>query len=197
MPMSNYEDDLQQANDFIDYVQKYTKERTILIGGNHDSYRIERWAAKESEGKGTYNMLSPHIQLMKNRTKCTYIRYGGAQGTIPHYKLNSRIICVNGWSYAQNAAKIHLRMAQGKSIVYAHCHRMDTACIQDIWSKGTLQSRCPGCMCQRMPLYGTGNPVEWVNGFIVGYLGKRSDTLFTVDIKGDFCILPDGTEVTA
>ena len=44
-------------------------------------------------------------------------------------------------------------------------------------------------------LYGTGRPVEWINAFILGYLGRRSDTLYTVPIMGDRCILPDGSEV--
>jgi hypothetical protein len=39
--------------------------------------------------------------------------------------------------------------------------------------------------------------VEWVNAFILGYLGRRSDTLYTIPIMDDRCILPDGTEVTA
>ena len=38
---------------------------------------------------------------------------------------------------------------------------------------------------------------EWVHAFILGYLGRRSDALYTVPILGRRCILPDGTEVQA
>jgi hypothetical protein len=31
---------------------------------------------------------------------------------------------------------------------------------------------------------------------ILGYLGRRSDTLYTIPILEDRCILPDGTEIT-
>jgi len=48
------------------------------------------------------------------------------------------------------------------------------------------------------------NPAVWhgptggvVNAFILGYLGRRSDTLYTIPILDGRCILPDGTEVAA
>lgn len=59
----------------------------------------------------------------------------------------------------------------------------------------TIRAIGCGCLCNPVPLYGIGQPVEWVNGFIIGYLGRRSDTVFTVDIKGNFAILPDGAEI--
>ncbi len=194
VPESDYETDLAQANALIDFVQKHTTERTVLIEGNHE-YRLDRWAAQHAEGRGAYNLLAPRIQLMRGRKKCTYVTYGSADGRYPHWKVNQRIVAVHGWSYAQNATKEHLKKSQGKSIIHGHTHRADASIFPNVWGAGTVQARSAGCLCMPIPLYGTGSPVEWINAFIIGYLGRRSDTLFTVDIKGDFAILPDGTEM--
>lgn len=196
VPETDYEDDLISANSFIDFVQKYTNGRTILIEGNHE-FRINRWAANSAEGRGAYNMLAPRIQLMRNRRSCTYIPYGSADGKYPHYKVNSRIVAVHGWSYAQNAARRHLQMSQGRSVLYGHSHRAESMLIQHVWGSGVVQSRSGGCMCKPIPLYGTGRPVEWINGFIVGYMGRTSDTMYTIPVQGDFAVLPDGSIINA
>jgi len=347
---SDYEEDLRQVNELLDFCQKYAKERLILVEGNHE-IRLDRWAAAHAEGRGTYSMLAPRIQLMKTvkgrpRTKCTYIPYGSANGKYPHYKLNNRLVAVHGWSYARHATKKHLEKSQGKSVIHGHClpvdyevltldgwkkvsdvgksdivkgyyngqmvcadvlcsvyhenwsgrmavfgheaisqtmtelhgiytaddrylhvrdaldvpvsdlvqldddgdlleyrcrynqtlgdivewvdvegvdtaciqtstrnfvcrttegrveltgntHRVDTSVFPNVWGTGTINASSAGCMCKPIPMYGTGTPVEWVNAFIIGYMGRQSDTLYTVDIKGDFAILPDGTRITS
>jgi hypothetical protein len=135
---------------------------------------------------------------MKGRSRCTYVPYGSVGGTYPHYAINRRIIAVHGWSYARNATKQHLQISQGRSVIHGHTHRADASIIQNIWSPGEIvQARSAGCLCKPIPLYGTGRPVEWVNAFILGYLGRRSDTLYTIPIMDNRCILPDGTEVAA
>ncbi|MBN2641379.1 MAG: metallophosphoesterase [Victivallales bacterium] len=196
VPETDYEGDLRLANELIDYVQANTSERTILIEGNHE-YRLDRWAAQHTEGRGAYNMLAPRIQLMKNRKRCTYIPYGSTDGRYPHYKINSRIIAVHGWSYAVNADRRHLQMSQGRSVLFGHTHRLSLVCHQSIYGGDTIRAVNCGCLCNPVPLYGTGRPVEWTNGFLIGYLGRHSDTLFPVDIKGNFAILPDGFGIVA
>ena len=108
---SDYQEDLAEANMILDRLQA-TCKRLVLVEGNHE-HRIDRWAANTSEGRGAYNMLAPRINLMRNRKRCTYIPYGSKDGTYPHYKVNSRIIAVHGWSYARHATKAHLAMSQG------------------------------------------------------------------------------------
>ncbi len=196
VPESDYEADLDQANDLIDYVQRHTRGRTVLVEGNHE-YRLDRWAAAHSEGRGAYNLLAPRIQLMKDRKKCTYIPYGSADGRYPHYKVNSRIVAVHGWSYAQHATKNHLKISQGRSMLHGHTHRCQVEIIQNVWGSGIVQARSGGCLCKPIPLYGTGRPVEWTNAFILGYLGRHSDTLYSIPIMNDFVVLPDGKEVRA
>ncbi len=195
IPETNYMDDLATANLFLDTIQKHCGY-LAMIEGNHE-YRLDRWAAATCEGRGAYSMLAPRLQLTRGRKKCTYIPYGSVSGTYPHYAINNRLIAVHGWSYAKNATKLHLQMGQGKSLVHGHTHRADTCMIQDTWrTSNILQARSAGCLCKPIPLYGTGRPVEWINAFVMAYLGKRSDTLYTIPIMHDHCILPDGTEVS-
>jgi len=196
MPETDYVDDLRVANALLDRIQA-TCGRLVIVEGNHE-YRLDRWAAATAEGRGAYSMLAPRIRLMKGRSKCTYVPYGSVAGRYPHYQLNSRVIAVHGWSYAKHATKNHLQISQGKSVIHGHTHRADASIVQNIWSPGkVIQARSAGCLCKPIPLYGTGRPVEWVNAFILGYLGRRSDTLYTIPILGGRCILPDGAEVAA
>ena len=195
-PESDYRDDLAVANGLLDRIQAACG-RLVMIEGNHE-YRLDRWAAATSEGRGAYSLLAPRHQLARGRQHFGYVPYGTASGRYPYYAINSRIVAVHGWSYARHATKNHLQVSQGKSIIHGHTHRADTSFIQDIWSPGNvIQARSAGCLCKPMPLYGTGTPVEWVNAFILGYLGRRSDTLYTIAIMGNRCILPDGAEVAA
>jgi len=178
MPESDYASDLERANALLDRLQLCCK-RLVIVEGNHE-HRLDRWAAATSEGRGAYTMLAPRIQLSRGRKKFTYIKYGSVDGHYPHYKINSRIVAIHGWSYAINATKKHLTMAQGKSLIHGHTHRADVAMSQNVWRKGgIIQARSAGCLCQPIPLWGT------------------DDTLYTIPIQGGRCVLPDGEKVTA
>lgn len=88
------------------------------------------------------------------------------------------------------------RTPAGSVELTGNTHRADVSIIQKVWHSGdVVQARSTGCLCRTIPLYGTGSPVEWVNAFVIGYLGRRSDTMYTVPILDDRCILPDGTEI--
>ncbi|MEZ6193270.1 MAG: metallophosphoesterase [Phycisphaerales bacterium] len=194
VPETDYQDDLKTANKLLDRVQACC-DRLVMVEGNHE-YRLDRWAALTSEGRGAYSLLAPRIQLSKGRSKFTYVPYGSATARYPHYAVNSRIIAVHGWSYARHATKNHLQISQGKSVIHGHTHRADSSIIQNIWSPGSGPGRDREvAWCKPILLYGTGRPVEWVNGFILGYLGRRSDTLYTIPIMDNRCILPDGSEI--
>jgi len=195
MPETEYEDDITEANRVLDRIGAASEE-LVLVEGNHE-YRLDRWAAATREGKGSYASLAPRHRLTKGR-KCRYIPYDNLGGTYPHFRLNSRISVLHGWSYAKHATKNHLALSQGRSIIHGHTHRVDMSLIQDVWSPGHIvQSRSAGCLCQLVPLYRTSSPVEWCHAFILAYLGRRSDSLYTVPIIGNRCILPDGTEIAA
>jgi len=192
---SDYASDLDYVSGLLDRWQD-SCGWLAFIEGNHE-FRVDRWAAKTAEGRGAYSMLAPRLQLSRDRKNFTYIPYGSANGKYPHYKLNSRIRCIHGWSYAQHATKAHLRMSQGKSIIHGHTHRADMSMIQNIWQEGGfIQAVSAGCLMKPIPTYGVGSPVDWVNAFIIGYMGRSSDTIYTIPITNTGCVLPDGTEFT-
>ena len=193
MKETKYDDDLRETNAFLDYLQKKAG-RLVMVEGNHE-YRIDRWAASSSVGRGAYRMLAPHIQLMKNRKKAVYVRYHVPKNEYAHYKLNSRVVLVHGWSYAEHATKRHLQLAQGKTIIHAHTHRVDMSMNQNLWGSGSHEARSVGCLCRPIPMYNTSAPVKWVNAFVVGYHGRHSDSFYTVPIQKNKAVLPDGKQI--
>jgi len=192
---TDFEDDTETANKWLDRLQKACG-RLVMLEGNHEN-RIHLWAAQTREGRGARKSLAPRRRLSAGRTNFLYIPYNNLDGQYPHYKVNHRICAVHGWSYAQNATKRHLDLSQGKSILHGHTHRGDMVPRQQVWAKGIIQARSCGCLCRRVPLYGVGSPVDWVNMLVLGYMGRRSDTMYSILFEEDRCILPDGKEIAA
>jgi len=194
-PKTQYEDDAKKASTFLDRIQKHCG-RLVLIEGNHE-YRVNRVAAISKMIEGIHSLVEPQKLLTKDR-KCTYIPYGPNEKEYPIFKVNSRVIAVHGWSYAKHATQKHLDESQGMTILHAHSHRVQMAMDQKLWSNGdNIEARSVGCLCHRIPLYGTGSPSHWVNAFILGYLGRHSETLYTIPVHKDFVVLPDGKEIRA
>lgn len=102
------------------------------------------------------------------------------------------------WPLPVDEATYELEFSIPLPLAVGHTHRADVAMIQNVWREGDIiQARSAGCLCRPIPLYGTGRPVEWINSFILGYLGRCSDSLYTIPITGGRCILPCGKEVAA
>lgn len=188
-----YQHELAQANALIDYIQKYAA-KTMYLEGNHE-YRVIRYAARERAGKASLSLLSPRKNLGKGRKNFFYIPYDGADGMYAHCALTPNLVAVHGWSYAQDATRLHLKMSQGKSIIHGHTHRADHVMSQKVWTNGTVEAMSAGCLCQLIPTYSVGNPVTWVNGFIQGFLGFRSHSLYFVPVTDGACVLPSGKEM--
>jgi len=190
IPETDYEGDLEFANEWLDRVEQ-SCGRLVMVEGNHE-YRLDRWAAHTAEGRGAYSMLAPRIQLAKGRKRFVYEAYGSRNGRYSHYSINSRIKAVHGWSTAKNAADMHLAKGQGKTIIFGHTHRVDSRGVKSLWYPGlSIQARSAGCLCELVPLWGRGQPVDWENAFILGFLGRSDDTMYTVKILDDHCVLPE------
>lgn len=188
-----YQHELDQANALFDFIQKYAK-KLVMLEGNHE-YRVIRYAARERAGQASLSLLSPRKNLGKGRKNFTYVPYDGGEGMYAHYAVSPGLVCVHGWSYAQDATRLHLRMSQGRSVVHGHTHRADHVMSQKVWGKGTVEAMSAGCLCKLIPTYNVGSPVTWVNGFIQGFVGSASHTLYFVPIVDGGCVLPSGKEV--
>ena len=188
-----YQRELAQANALFDYIQKYSK-KLVMIEGNHE-YRVIRYAARERTGKATLSMLSPRKNLGKGRKNFEYVPYDGGEGMYAHYAVSPGLVAVHGWSYAQNATSLHLKMSQGRSVIHGHTHRADHVMSQKVWGKGTVEAMSSGCLSKLIPTYNVGQPVTWVNGCIQGFIGARSHSLYFVPIVDGGAVLPSGKEI--
>lgn len=190
---TSYEADVACANQILDKVQRFSKQ-LILVEGNHE-YRYSRWVAKERVGKAFGQLGSPQTLLMRGRKNARYIPYADTDGIHSHYRLSKDLVFVHGWSYAENATKRHMEMSQGISVVHGHTHRADHHVIQNVWERGKIEAISAGCLCLRNPVYMAGAPTRWTNGFVVGYCGRHSHTLYFVPIMDNYCVLPGGQEI--
>lgn len=188
-----YDREIALASAFLDTVQK-ASGKTVYVEGNHE-YRLERYAARDRAGKATRAMLSPRELLARGRKNFTFVPYSHEAGEYGHYSPAPGLVCVHGWSHAQNATRQHLDKSQGVSVIHGHTHRGDHQYVQSRWSGGIVEAVSAGCLCRRIPTYMAGTPVDWVHGFVLGQPGKGRHALFFVPIVGNACTLPDGREI--
>lgn len=190
-----YHHELEQANRLFDFIQKYSK-KLVMLEGNHE-YRVVRYAARERAGRASLSLLSPRKNLGKGRRNFEYVPYDGKKGMYAHYAISPSLAAVHGWSFAQDATRQHLKLSQGRSIVHGHTHRADHVMSQKVWSPGTVEAMSAGCLCDLVPTYNAGSPVTWVHGFVQGFVGTKSHTLYFVPIVDGACVMPSGREVKA
>lgn len=194
------EQEVDPTNAFWDKVQKNTKRHSYYLLGNHEE-RVERWAAGQGQtALSVYSILSPVSTIAKGRKNFTMIPYSVPTGDRMGYVeiVKDELVAVHGWSFAKNAAQIHLARSRSRSIVYGHTHRMQMEGGRDTWDGTPVKAFSPGCLSKLQPLYAVGGaPTDWVHGFAIVYVGKHSWTEYIVQIYNGKCVLPDGTEIKA
>lgn len=192
------EEEIKPANELIDFIQKHTKEETAFIEGNHENF-CERWAITHGEGaKSIYNSISPRYQLSKHRTNFKFIPY--IQKSDPgfaYYKITSNLVAVHGWSFAKNAAAVHLEKSRGYSVVFGHTHRQQSDANRNPFTKLRSVAFSVGCLSELQPTY-MHSPNDWIHGFGLIYVSQSNPTEFTeyaLTINNGRVILPDGSEI--
>lgn len=191
--------ELKPASRFLDRVQQSTREKTIFIEGNHDAW-VERWAANAGiGGVSVHSLISPRAHLSRGRTAFRWIPWVDEWMNRNSYAvLHSRLIAAHGWCANKHAASKHLDMAKPRSIIYGHTHRQDRSTDRNPYTGELIEAIGAGCLCKLQPLYRHGGaPTHWTQGFIVGYLGKKSYQAYPVTIEKGSAILPCGKEIKA
>ncbi len=184
-------------NELIDILQYQTKNHTYYLEGNHEE-RIERWAANNGEvAKALFDTINPKTLISENRKNFSMIPYtiptGDGRGFV---KIANDLVAVHGWSFAKNAAQVHLEFSRTKSIVFGHTHRHQVASGRDPWTGKPVKAFSPGCLCRLNPVFAVGGaPKDWTHGFAVIYVGRHSWTEYNISIQNGSCVLPDGTEI--
>jgi len=180
---------IKPANKIIDKIQDNTK-LTVFQQGNHDAW-VERWAASNGgTEKSVYKMVSLEHNLASRRADFVWMPEYGTP-----VKLHKDRMCIHGWYYNIHAANKHLIKSKTKNVIFHHTHRMQTDTGADNWTGKPIEAVSAGCLCDRKPVYGIGNPTEWVHGFWVCFVGRKSSTCYVVKIDDGRAIMPDGKEI--
>lgn len=197
--------EVDPCNQLIDRVQANTKNMTYFLEGNHEA-RIERWAVKNGRtSKALYNLISPWTTIGKGRKNFKMIPYTVPTGLrrgyvqlVPQSKTmkTGGLVAVHGWSFAKNAARIHLDKSRSQSIVFGHTHRQQVEVSRDPWTGQLVKAFNPGTLSKLEPLYAVGGtPSDWSHGFAIVYVGKYSWTEYIISIVNGACVLPDGRQL--
>lgn len=178
-------------------------EQVIYLEGNHE-FRVERLITRE---KGAWLAIPELVlpkQLLSMDRKKEFIwvpyQHNASKDAyrLPHYKIADGLIAVHGWSTSKYAARKHLDLVRGWSIVHGHTHRAQSDTVRHPMTGNINQAWSPGCLAQLQPMWQHSSPTEWVHGFSLVYC--RDDlsrwTSYTVTIDRGECILPDGTKIT-
>ena len=196
---SNFlEEEIRPANEFLDFIQKHTKDETAFIEGNHENF-CERWAITHGEGaKSVYDAISPKYQLSKGRSDWKWVPYiKKADPGFSYYEITKNLVAVHGWSFAKNAASVHLDRAKGHSVVFGHTHRQQSDASRNPFTKERSVSFSVGCLSELQPTY-MHSPNDWIHGFGLIYISKsnpREFTEYSLTINNGRVILPDGSEI--
>lgn len=177
-----YEDDLAQANTFLDLLAKAApRARIEYIEGNHEA-RVERWAITQAlkdkiDATWLIDQVSPQKHLRLAERGIPYHkrseRHDGLK--IPGWIRRGKIYFTHEISSAKNAAAAALA-ATGGNIVYFHTHRADTFRTY-LPHVGNVSAWSPGCLCERQPLWRHTRPTYWTHGYDIHLVQKSGNFL--------------------
>ena len=186
--------ELEPVAAFLDRIQAATTQQTIVLEGNHDEW-IERWICSSPKGSAFRSMI-PGTYHTKGRKNFKWIPYTKVKGDRKScWRMRSDWIVVHGWIANKYAAQHHLNYAKNMNVIFHHTHRADHSWTT-LWSGKSIEAFSAGCLCKFIPIYAhNGSPTDWVHGFWVAYVGRKSATAYPVIIHGSSAVLPDGSEV--
>jgi hypothetical protein len=137
----------------------------------------------------------PSDYVRENVKDLEFVEFIPVQERLSIFNLHPRLVCCHGWAANKYAARRHLELSRTKSVLYFHTHRSQWDVTRDPHSGRIIEAMSPGCLCKLTPIWKHGQPTDWVHGFWLGYLGRRTYTAFNVRIEQGRAVLPDGTEV--
>lgn len=198
-----FETEVEPVKYALDQIASVTKQ-TVYIEGNHEN-RILRWATQQivrGPLGDVVKSLAPREVLSrtsanKERKRFKWVDYNGP---LPHHKIAPDLWAIHGWSYAKNAASVHLATARSVSIIHGHTHRRQEVSGRDPTNGRLLFGMSPGCLCTLEPDYRSHSPTDWQHGFAIVYQSATDPenwTHYLVSIRDGYCVLPDGKEIRA
>jgi predicted phosphodiesterase len=169
-----YEEDVLQANRFLDLVQKAAPDASYhYIEGNHEQH-VERWASRTFLNKDDADSLlavyGPAAVLhLKSRGIRYYKRSEFYQGiSIPGCIRLGKCFFVHGISHSTNAAAVHLARF-GTNVCFGHTHTAESRVERTVVRYG-IGAFNPGTLAKLQPLYKHTQPSKWSHGIAVQYV---------------------------
>lgn len=188
-------EELLPVCEFLNGLSKNT-DKLVWLEGNHDVW-INRWIANlpgiERLGPGLVRTPSEYVR--EHVPGIEIVPYTPIIEQLSAYELHPRLCTCHGWAANKYAARRHLELSRTKSVLYFHTHRSQWDVTRDPHTGAIVEAMSPGCLCKLTPIWKHGTPTDWVHGFWLGYLGKRTYTAFNVRIEMGRAVLPNGEEV--
>lgn len=168
----SYYEDISEANDFLDKVQKACPKASFdYLEGNHE-YHVERWACEnlsERDAKKFVGDMGPHAKLQLKKRGFKFFRqmecYEGL--SIPNTIKRGHCYFTHGHSAAKFATSVHLDNF-GASIVHGHTHRAQSIIKRTVVS-GAIGAWCPGTLAKLQPTYQHTRPSGWTHGYALQF----------------------------
>jgi hypothetical protein len=170
-----YESDIAACARFLDEIQAAApRARIHYIEGNHEA-RVEWWANRQALQTGTDAELlrrnnAPEFMLKLEPRGISYYRRAIDYGLgVPGALRLGKVAFVH--DPGKKVQPEHQAKAWGLSLVYGHTHTA-VGGIGRVVANGDLGAWCPGCLCQRQPLYAHTNPTNWTHGIAVQVVAR-------------------------
>jgi len=161
--------DFELANQILDVIDGFTKEKKVFLIGNHDS-RLAAWIASNPQIEGLIG-LDYNLHLEKRGYK---VVEEGKAYRVGHANF------IHGWYWNKyHAAKTVTEM--GDNIFYGHVHDVQ-AYTKANYEQKPIVGQSLGCLCDLNPSYRRNKPNRWVNAFGVFFFDSKGYFTYYVPI---------------
>lgn len=165
----SYEDDVTQANAFLDAIRAYSPNARIhYLAGNHESH-VERWASRSVRNRSDADFLVAHfgpeaVLKLKAREITYYLSKEFHMGLAVRGAIKiGKCFFTHGISHAKHADDAHLHAFSG-NVVFGHVHRALEVRSRTVESGG-FGAWSPGTLAKLQPLYRHTECTSWVHGY--------------------------------
>lgn len=165
-----FEDDVAAANHALDQIATVCPHASQdYLEGNHE-LRIEKFCVNAAVKNGIdaeflRKQIGPQSVLHLGKRNVQFIRNGTCYDglRVPGAIKRGKCHFLHGARHGRNAIAETLADF-GANVVMAHIHTAGQASSQTVES-GEIVGWCPGCLCQRQPLYKHSQITRWTNGY--------------------------------
>lgn len=178
----SYEDDIGQANEFLNAIQRAAPAARIhYLEGNHER-RVETWCVTRTlrhqrDSEFLRKAYAPEFLLHLKERGITYYRqvehYGGL--AVPGTIRLGKCYFWHGTSTARDAARVNVQQIGG-NVVYGHTHRYQSVVVRPV-EAGGIGAWNPGCLCKLQPLWNHTRPADWTHGYAIQCIARSGEFL--------------------